>query len=178
MDRFPIGNLVVMQDDLRNWDNLHKMIQFVRDGGFWTPDELTKYSKEKNLTRVSPSIAITRFEDGVEYLHDGHHRCVATWLGGRDYLRSDEYEMSSWSYEGYIELAPQNNWYTPFDPRIHVRKADFSSFKQEAKLRFAQNPKDAEDWLYANTNLFRTNRTIKHLPELAGLVQKELLRDK
>lgn len=164
-----LSNLIVMQSDLRNW-KIEPLISHVKNGGFWTEDFLTEYSKKNNLTRVSPKIAISRFEDGLLFLHDGHHRCAATWLGGRDYLRDDEYSIVDWKYSEYLEIAPENNWFTPFDPRIHVRTADFSKFKREAKEKFEKDFESAKIWLFQHFDDFRAERNIKYVPELAAIV--------
>jgi len=172
-DHLLLNELIVMQDDLRHWDTIKEMVAFVKGGGFWTQEYLEKYSKKKKLPRTSPLIAITQFEDGLRFLHDGHHRCVATWLGGREILIPDEYQVSSWVYDDYLEIAPQNNWYTPFNPKTHVRTADFGRFKVEAKERFQQDQKEAVDWLYDHLDDFRTVRTIKSVPELAAIINKQ-----
>ena len=172
-DQYPLNTLRVMQADLRHWDHMKEMVAFVKGGGFWTQEYLEQYSREQKLPRVSPLIAISRFEDGLDFLHDGHHRCVATWMAGRDYLRSDEFVLSNWVYEDYLEIAPHNNWYTPFNPKTHVRTADFAKFKAEAKERFANDPHAAVDWLYEHLQDFRTDRAIKYVPELAAIVSKQ-----
>jgi hypothetical protein len=176
VDKFPLADLKVMQADLRHWDHMKDMVAYVKQGGFWTPEYLAEYSKEKKLPRISPVIAISRFEDGTDFLHDGHHRCVATWLGGREYLRTDEYQLTHWVYDDYLEIAPHNNWYTPFNPKTHVRTADFAKFKAEAKERFNTDPKEAVDWLFEHLDDFRTIRTIKNVPDLAALVKKTVAR--
>lgn len=164
-----LSNLLVMQSDLRHWDDIQSMIEYVKDGGFWTAEYLASYAKEKNLTRISPLISVSSFEDDSDFVHDGHHRCVATWLGGRDFLRDDEFNLSKWEYKDYLEIAPENNWYTPFNPKTHVRTADFAAFKKEARDRFQQDANAALDWLYNNFQQFRTPRTIHTVPELAKL---------
>lgn len=169
MDKFPLKDLLVLQADLRHWTDIDSMIEYVQNGGFWTKEYLEEYSLLKKLPRVSPIIAISSFEDGAKFVHDGHHRCVATWLGGRDYLRSDEFIVSDWKYDEYLEIAPHNNWYTPFNPKTHVRTADFAEFKTQAKIRFKADPKEAVDWLYENLDEFRTLRTIDSVPDLAKL---------
>lgn len=164
-----LENLLVLQADLRHWTDMQSMIEYVKNGGFWTKEYLEEYSRIKKLPRVSPIVTISTFEDGAKFVHDGHHRCVATWLGGRNYLRSDEFMISNWKYDEYLEIAPHNNWYTPFNPKTHVRTPDFAAFKAEAKVRFNDNPKEAVDWLYENLDQFRTVRQINSIPELANL---------
>ena len=172
-ENFLLKNLQVMQNDLRHWDDIGEMVAFVKGGGFWTQEYLEEYSIKNKLSRVSPLIAISAFaEDGRYFIHDGHHRCVATWLGGRDYLAPNEFVIFPWTYDEYLEIAPQNNWYTPFDPRIHVRTADFSKFKAEAKKRFKVDQKEAVEWLYDHLHDFRETRTITGVPELADVINK------
>jgi len=178
VDKFPLKDLLVLQADLRHWTDVDSMIEHVKNGGFWTKEYLEEYSLLKKLPRVSPIIAISSFEDGVKFVHDGHHRCVATWLGGRDYLRSDEFLISEWKYEEYLEIAPHNNWYTPFNPKTHVRTPDFAEFKVQAKLRFKDNPKEAADWLYENLDEFRTVRTIDSVADLAKLFSFQKTKNK
>lgn len=164
----PLEDLVVMQDDLRHWDHMGDMIQYVRHGGFWTAEYLKNYSAAMKLPRVSPLIAVSRFEDGKSYIHDGHHRSIATFLGGRDYLREDEYHLTEWAYSKYLEIAPENGWYTPFDPRLHVRTADFADFKHEARDRFQKDHQTALQWVLDNVNRFRTERRLWSLADMAA----------
>lgn len=170
---FPLDRLRTMQSDLRHWDTIQEMAVFVRNGGFWTLDYLKEYSELNNLTRVSPLIAITKFEDGEYYLHDGHHRCVATWLGDRNFLREDEYVLTEWTYDYYTEFAPHNNWFTPFDPRTHVRTPDFAQFKKAARefclKHHVTNMMYAEPWLLKHEHEYMVPRELNFLPELANL---------
>ena len=173
MGNFPLEKLHLMQTDLRHWDTIDEMALFVKNGGFWTLDYLKEYAELNNLSRVSPLISITKFEDGECYLHDGNHRCVSTWLGGRTHLREDEYVLTEWTYEYYTEFAPHNNWYTPFDPRTHARTPDFAEFKRAAK-EFCQkhnvtNMMMFEPWLVKHEHEYMMDRELEYLPELAEL---------
>jgi hypothetical protein len=165
-----LNNTWIMQSDLRNWDHIKEMIAFVKSGGFWTEENLKQYAESHGLQRVSPLIAISKFDDGLNFIHDGHHRCVATYLAGRNWLRSDEYIVKEWNYEEYCEIAPHNGWYTPFNPKIHVRTADFSKFKSQAKILFESDPVEAVDWLYQHLKDYRTDRIIRYLPELSAMM--------
>jgi hypothetical protein len=168
-----LADLWAMQEDLRHWNHLGDMVEYVKRGEFWTPEYLKQYSEAKGLPRVSPLIALSRFEDGVTYIHDGHHRSVATWLGGREYLREDEYHLTEWKYSQYLEIAPENGWYTPFDPIRHVRTADFAAFKQEARDRFQANEEEARQWVLENVERFRRPRNVCRLPDMAAEVWKK-----
>lgn len=171
-----LQKLFVMQDDLRHWDNLYEMVSFVSEGGVWTPEYLEIYSRRYGLPKTSPIIQISRFEDGSEYVHDGHHRCVATWLGGRKFLEENEYTLKEWKYDLYLEINHPNGWYTPFDPRIHLRTADFGAFKKEARERFLADPTAAEQWVRDSYHRFRRDRTVGFVPELAEAIKCRLLK--
>lgn len=172
-DVFYLNNLKVMQADLRYWDQMPDMIAYVKSGGLWIQENLEQYSKQKKLARISPLITISEFEDNAHFLHDGHHRCVATWLAGRKFLYPQEFQMNSWLYDDYLEIAPHNNWYTPFNPKTHVRTADFAKFKIEAKERFSKDPIEAVDWLYQHLEDFRTIRKINYVADLAAFFIKQ-----
>lgn len=175
-DDFPIVGLDymgVMQDDLRHEGSLPEMIEYVQSGGFWTPDFLVEYATKHRL-RTSPIIQISRFEDGQLFVHDGHHRCVATWLGGRNFIRRDEYHEKEWSYDQYLEINHPNGWYTPFDPRNHVRTADFAAFKRQARDRFLADATEAERWIVENAGIYRRDKTFRLVPELAKAVGNRL----
>ena len=126
-----IDELIVSHNMLRNI-NLKKMVDFVSDGGYWTKEELEEYSKQHNLSRVSPLIEIIQFENGMKLLHDGHHRVVSTIYGGRYILEDDEYHIGESTFELYMNANPDKGWYTPYDPRTHCRLPDFKEFKDRA----------------------------------------------
>lgn len=167
-----LADLFVMQYDLRHTDQLREMTAHVRFGGYWTPEYLALYAREKGF-KPSPLIQISRFEDGLLYVHDGHHRCVSTILGGRDHLILDEFNINEWKYEQYLEVNHAAGWYTPFDPRLHLRSGDFTAFKKEARGRFLVQPPLAEAWVRAHVGRFRRDRTFGTVPEMAESISKE-----
>lgn len=155
-----LNDLIVTQSDIRNHSALQGMIAYVKEGGFWTAEALLGYSKSHSL-RTSPLIQVSRFEDsqtnGPFYIHDGHHRALSTFLAGRSFLREDEYEITDWAYQQYMEVNHANGWYTPFDPRTQVRLPDFGDFKREARDRFLGG-EDATQWILENASRYRLNR--------------------
>lgn len=169
-----IDQLMVTHNHLRHKENLHEMVQYVANGGLWTAEFLKKFSESKGLSRVSPLIQLSRFEDGVVYLHDGHHRAVSTFLAGRYTLDPAEYQITEWTYPEYLEISHANGWYTPFDPRIHTRTPDFAKFKKQAKEKFLIDPIEAEKWILDNQNLYREPRKYKFVSEFAEEVQWQL----
>ena len=56
-----------------------------------------------------------------------------------------EYEVRSWNYKDFDCLNPENNWFTPFDPRVEVRLHEHASYKYWAK----QNHKKYTPWQFA-----------------------------
>ena len=162
-----ICDLLIMQSDLRHTNDIKEMANYVANGGFWTKEFLKEYSLRNSLERVSPLISISRFEDGCLFVHDGNHRVCSVWLGGRSYLREDEYFITNWKYSDYLEISPQKNWFTPFNPKTHVRTADFFQFKKEAKQMFEDDPENASLWLKNNYHRYRVERKINSIMELA-----------
>jgi len=167
-ERLYLSNLIVTQNDLRH--SIEEMTEYVRKGGFLNKGYLEEYAKKTNLPRVSPLIAISRFNDNKLYIHDGLHRSASVYNAGRIYLREDEYYITDWNYSQYLEIAPEHGWYTPFDPRIHVRTADFAEFKYDARERFKNNHEEATKWVMDNLDRFRTERTFYTISEMMTLL--------
>jgi len=94
------------------------------------------------------------------YLHDGHHRVFSIWSSGRTFLHDSEYVTEEYSYERLGKPNPNNHWFTPYDPRIQVRLADFFEFKNNAmKLR----GKELEEYITNNKQKYLKNRTASHI---------------
>ncbi len=174
------SNLAIEQESLRNINQIAEMVKFVKSGGFWTKRELQNYAPNS----TEPMIQINKFSDGFLVLRNGHHRLVSTWLAGRFYLREDEYEVTHWPYSdpvnktGYLDICHKNHWYTPFDPRTHVRASDIKYFKVLAKDMFAFEPENAVEWIESNSHLFRSPVTnIRTVSDLASSVNDRLSKN-
>lgn len=168
-----LSDLYVMHAELRHMEAIEPMAEFVRSGGFWTTQILDQYALDKGLSRSSPLIQIPRFEDGKHFIHDGHHRVVSVFVGGRNYLRDDEYVEYDFQYNKYLECgngAFQNGFFTPFDPRTELRLSDFREFKEKALQMFG-DPATSEEtlcqWIHDNAHRYRQSRngvmTVDHL---------------
>lgn len=118
------------------------MAEYVKNGGTWDKEALQEYADRENV-KVSPLINISRFEDGVMYIHDGHHRTLATLLAGRLLLYPTEFKITHWMYEQYLEINFEVGWVTPFDPRTQCRKADLQKFKRYVIREAKESPEKA-----------------------------------
>lgn len=162
-----IADLATSHNRLRNKAALEEMTKYVASGGFWTEEYLREYALRNNI-RQSPIIQISRFDDGWQMIHDGHHRIGATHMAGRTYLRADEFNITDWTYSSYLEICHENNWYTPFDPRTYCRKADFAAFKKLARERFLSGEKQEiiHEWILSNSDLYVEPRGVQNISEL------------
>lgn len=159
-----IDSLIVTQNSIRATDNISLMAKHVENGGFWDRESLELYSKENGI-KTSPLIQISQFEDGRRFIHDGHHRTIATILGKRDFLTPDEFEVTLWQYKDYNVLAPEKGWYTPFDPRTHVRLGDFLDYKKLAKDAHKRNLLSNE-WVKEIEYLYKGKREFLTVDDL------------
>ena len=73
-------------------------------------------------------IALVVTEDGKTWIRDGLHRTAVIHMFGRTLL-PDEYTVDEIPYAKFMEINLNKGWYTPFDPRTEVRRADFHHFK-------------------------------------------------
>lgn len=167
MDNLPLKDLIVTQNDLRNIKQLASMVQFVKDGGEWKKEKLAGFTKNPTL------IYISHFPDDVLCIHDGHHRAVATYLGGRDHFRPDEYEIFKWSYHEYTTFSYFRKWVTPFDPRTEVRLADFKSYKDKMALLYLAGSTSVKTLSQLWRDEYCTERTFHSVEELASQICKK-----
>ena len=104
-------------------------------------------------------------------IRDGHHRCLATYLGGRAYLRHDEYRIEVYTYEMYAEINFVAGFVTPFDPRTEVRIPDFGSFREEALHLYARSPEAAVKFIRQNKVRYARSRKYYSLSQMAAQVR-------
>ena len=122
----PVKNIRLMQEGFRHPPkDVLEMVEFVKNGGRFNQERLNEYSPDHNKL-----IAITRCEDGVEYVRDGFHRIMAIHLGRPDgMVYDDECFIENLTYLRMNTPHLNMRYYTPFDPRVEVRAADFANFK-------------------------------------------------
>jgi len=162
-----LKDLSVMHADLRDVEAIRPMSEFVKTGGFWTQQVLQQFADDTGLDRPSPLIQIPKFEDGRRFIHDGHHRVVSIYFGGRDYLRDDEFVEYGFHYSKYLETGRstfEKGFFTPFDPRKELRLSDFGDFKRQAIEMYdtVRNTGSGEqalcDWIAENAAEYRMDR--------------------
>lgn len=167
--RMPI-NLVTLQTTqswVRGMSQVKRMTEHVRNGGVFTIDNVPEFHPEDS---VFPLIRISRFPDGALYLHDGHHRAVSIWLGGREYLLQDEYEIQDWdSIERYAEINLKANWVTPIKLETEVRLPDTRIYK---RLIQEASPEDAIELISNLKHMYATERRHGNVVELAEAIAK------
>lgn len=124
-----IDDLVVTQSGFRNEDQIQGMIDFVAKGGTFDHASLSLHSDGKDVRLIN----IARFENGRLFIHDGHHRIAAIYLGGRKYITDKEFKIQDWKYSDYTDINFKVGWVTPYDPRIEVRLPDYQIFKMKVQ---------------------------------------------
>lgn len=126
-----VRSLKVTQSWIRNANRVKRMTEFVTAGGIFTAEFVAEFHQDEG---VYPLIQLSRFPDGGIYVHDGHHRAVALFLGGRANLLPEEYQVRDWaSYTPYSEINADAGWVTPLDLKLEVRLPDVMAFKRLAK---------------------------------------------
>jgi hypothetical protein len=164
MNKLDLNKLYVMQDGIRAAEQIPGMIEFVKSGGKWTLQNLQDYAHKHNL-KPSPIMEISLFPDGKLMIHDGHHRAIATYLGGRYFLYPNEFWIRNWKYEDYTEINFSARWVTPFDPRTELRSPEIYGLKTKAMKLFDSIGENAAlDFI--NQAVFTKPRDIYFLPEM------------
>lgn len=129
-----IDQITPTQDGYRfSPEEMQGMLEYVRSGGIFA--DPIKHKRP---------IVITRFEDGKLFIRDGFHRTTSIYLARPSKLiYPPEYEIENMTYDMWINANHHNGWYTPFDPRIEVRRADFFGFKNEViELMKSRDPSE------------------------------------
>jgi hypothetical protein len=172
VDKLLLEKLTVGQHGLRyNAEGMHRMMDFVADGGRWTEPALDEYADTYNLPKPS-LIQLSEFnaEAGmaaVLLVHDGHHRLVATHLAGRAFLYPEEYRVTRWAFQAYQSINFSCGWVTPFDPRTHVRIADFAAWKQQILEMALEDPARAERMIREQPGAYCEPRRYSDIAALA-----------
>jgi len=155
-----IDTILPTQCGLRNYGQVAAMVTFVREDGFFTADKLRSHSAYDSL------MSIRRFEDNSLFLHDGHHRMLAIWLAGRNFIRTDEFELTTWQYKDYTASNIEAGFLTPFHPQKEVRRAEFHSFREEAREIAKVSAEEAIAFIEKNRDRYCQHRDCWHIKEI------------
>lgn len=174
-----LSELTITQEEVRHKDQTCAMVDFVRGGGFYSYEQLDGYAAEHGLPKVSPLIQISRFEDGMQFIHDGHHRLLSIHLGGRDFIHENEYEVTEWVYQDYLDIVLYKvdkwvGWVTPHDPREEIRLPELKDYKKQvqevvekAEYDYESEPQPVVDFIKANRHQFAKPRGISRIDEMS-----------
>ncbi|MBS1722803.1 MAG: hypothetical protein JSS66_07475 [Armatimonadetes bacterium] len=142
------------------------MTEYVLNGGIFTAESVQLFHPEDT---VFPLVQLSRFPDGSLYVHDGHHRAVSVWLGGREVLVEEEYCIRDWpSLDSYAKPNLSAQWYTPFDLLTEVRLPDTRAFKS---LVEETSPEEAEALIARLKHMYATAREHWTMVELAEAIR-------
>jgi hypothetical protein len=84
----------------------------------------------------------------------------AILLGGRHYLRSDEFLIEDRKYSEFLEINFAAGWLTPFDPRTELRKGNVYHYWTEVRrLLETEGEEAASRYIRANKSLYTIPRT-------------------
>jgi hypothetical protein len=170
-----LTKLIVSQNDLRHSaTHLQQMIDYVKGGGYFTQEAMHEWATINGDRPDPPLIAVSRFPDGKEMIHDGHNRAVCMFLAGRSEIQDNEYFILNFTYEEYIALEPTNNWFTPFDPRTHIRKAEFGDYKRAARQFYVLRPDHLDTFVKTSLDKYCVLRDLWTVLELAAIVKRRL----
>jgi len=172
-----IDDLIVTQETLTEVKQLQEMVDFVKANGFFTKEEIASYNANnegsvkrgsfKGVSEHPKLISITEFEDGSRFVHDGHHRLSSIHIGGRDFLREDEFNVYKMCYQDYDTINFDKKFVTPFVPSHEIRLADFSDFKNIAVKLIKENKiNEAIYFIRNNKGMYCKKRSIFKIGEL------------
>ena len=161
----PFRHLMTTQLSVRNHEQVEGMADFIRDGGVFDQKTLDEYARKSRSRCKPPLVQINKFEDDQLFLLDGHHRAIGILEGGREFFRTHEYNLLSYSYKDFTDIVftwPNGKWMgwtTPFDPREQVRLPDIKNFKDEVKRVYEQRSPDAAvSYIEKNPELYLVQR--------------------
>lgn len=170
-----IDHLRPTQKGLRHADQIASMVEFVRSGGIFSQEALIQFAQSKGY-ESEKLIQINKFEDEMNFIHDGHHRCFSIWLAGREILHHQEFVFSYWSYQQYGEINFDNGYVTPYNPKEEIRHADFFDFKFEVRKIAETSIEEAIEFIKLNRSRYCEPRDCWHIKDLAPICLQEAER--
>lgn len=161
-----INDLLVSQETV-DANKVRSMQGFVKNNGIWRKDvfSLDSYCRHGKEGLLSPLIAITRFENGFLLIQNGHHRCRAT-SEVRSFLYDEEYLISDWSIDDYLEINFNRDYVTPFNPITEVRFEDFLQYKKKVLALAVKDQTAAVTYIKEHSHEYKKTRTIERVSQL------------
>lgn len=106
-------------------------------------------------------------------IQDGHHRLVAYYFVGYNFVGPSNYKMSQMTVDDYLDINLDAEWTTPYNPITHVRKADFGDYKNSIlALESMGTPRHTlYDLIRASTDVYTEPRKVFSIEDLWRLYQ-------
>ena len=160
-----------MQDSIRDPDSIIAMTSFVKEGGIFTLDNVQRFNEARSHHSLLQISQFPTDDSEHDYVHDGHHRSLSIYLGGRKVLHPEEYQIHSWSgIESYSEVNRSVGWVTPFDVRTEMRLSDIHEFKAEAMA--IEDEEELLEFIKVNRHRYCKPRTIWTLEQFASSLRE------
>lgn len=147
------------------------MNRIILDDLVVTQNKLRHPAKAINVGELTRQILLTRTEDEVLYIHDGHHRLFGLWKSGVRALDGSYFRIKDFTYAQLMDINLELGWVTPIDFRTHCRRSDLSEYKDfilnESKDIYTDLP--IEEMIRVYRHWYKTKRKIMHIRELQDL---------
>jgi len=155
-----LDTIWITQHKLRKPEQIAGMVKYISDGGSWKSD-------------AANPIVINEFPDGLKIIHNGHHRIVSMFLAGKESLISNEFKLTKFHYEDYLNPNISAGFFTPFDPRIEVRLSDFGSYYTEVKAKVRNRISDQEvvEFINLNRGRYAEPRSLETVADLVKVLE-------
>lgn len=186
-NRLRLSEVRVTQQSLRNLNQLPEMIEFVRNGGIFSSEAIRDYTEmrpgpvPRDIHRIAIAILSVDGLPSGFYIRNGHHRAVSIFLGGREVLLPEEFDIEVRTPNEFKETHFLNTdgswmgWVTPFDIQTHCRLFNFGEYKAQVRDLYENDgPEAAMEFIEANQKLYCEPRRIERVSELANEVSPVL----
>lgn len=130
-----LSSVLILQDNVRDMKKVRRLSKHVRAGKLLNADTCINgynfnkpiiIARFKNEGHLVPSLQ----SENLYLLHDGHHRALAIYLGGREFFDESEFEFRDFqSFEDYNSVNFKAYWFTPMNIIQEIRHADIYPFK-------------------------------------------------
>jgi hypothetical protein len=161
-----LATLQITQHGLRNTNQLKNMVEFVKRHGYFDQNAMSAFHVCDGRPDVPSLIHIADIK-GQLFIHDGHHRAMAAYLGGRHHIFDKEFCIFEYSWEDYLKPNLDKQWHTPFDPRTEVRLTDMSRYRR--MMSYCKDDEELRSFAIKNFSYYyKTERKLTWLHEMAN----------